>query len=39
MVPTGVVELSAIDAPSGVTWDAPVAVPPDQTIGPCTFGN
>ncbi len=38
-VPTGLVELSAIDAASGLTWDAPVAVPPDQTIGPCTFGN
>jgi hypothetical protein len=38
-VPTGLVELSAVDAPSGLTWDAPVAVPPDQMIGPCKFGN
>ena len=38
-VPTGIVELSAVDAASGLTWDAPVAVPPAQTIGPCTFGN
>jgi hypothetical protein len=38
-VPTGLVEFSAIDATSGLTWDAPVAVPPAQTIGPCTFGN
>jgi hypothetical protein len=38
-VPTGLVESSAIDAPSGLTWDAPVAVPPAQMIGPCTFGD
>jgi hypothetical protein len=38
-VPTGLVEFSAIDATSGLTWDAPVAVPPAQMIGPCTFGN
>ena len=38
-VPTGLVEFSAVDAASGLTWDAPVAVPPAQTIGPCTFGN
>jgi hypothetical protein len=38
-VPTGLVELSATDATSGLTWDAPVAVSPTQTIGPCTFGN
>jgi hypothetical protein len=38
-VPTGLVELSAVDAASGLTWDAPVAVPPAQTVGPCTFGN
>jgi hypothetical protein len=38
-VPTGLVELSAVDATTGLTWDAPVAVPPAQTIGPCTFGN
>jgi len=38
-VPTGLVELSAVDAASGLTWDAPVAVPPAQMIGPCTFGN
>jgi hypothetical protein len=38
-VPTGLVELSASDATAGLTWDAPVAVPPKQTIGPCTFGD
>ncbi len=38
-VPTGLVELSAVDAPSGLTWDAPVAVPPEQVIGPCKFGD
>ena len=38
-VPTGVVEFSALDATSGLTWDAPVEVPPAQMIGPCTFGN
>ncbi|HSZ84031.1 MAG TPA: hypothetical protein VLA14_17225 [Polyangia bacterium] len=39
IVPTGLVEVSATDAASGLTWDAPVAVPPEQMIGPCTFGN
>jgi hypothetical protein len=39
VVPTGLVELSAVDASSGLTWNPPVAVPPAQTIGPCTFGN
>jgi hypothetical protein len=39
VVPTGLVESSATDAASGLTWDAPVAVPPAQMIGPCTFGN
>ena len=38
-VPTGIVELSATDASSSLTWNAAVAVPPAQTIGPCTFGN
>jgi hypothetical protein len=38
-VPTGLVELSAVDAASGLTWDAPVAVPPAQTIGACTWAN
>jgi hypothetical protein len=44
-VPTGLVELSAVDessavdAASGLTWDAPVAVPPAQMVGPCTYGN
>ena len=38
-VPTGLVELSAVDAAAGLAWDAPVAVPPEQVIGPCTFGN
>jgi hypothetical protein len=36
-VPTGVVEVSGTDTGSTVTWDAPVAVPPSQTIGPCTW--
>ena len=39
IVPTGVVEFSAVDATSGLTWDAPVTVPPAQTIGPCTWGD
>jgi hypothetical protein len=38
-VPTGIVEESAVDATSALTWDAPVAVPPDQMIGPCKFGD
>ena len=44
-VPTGVVEYSATDATTGadaatgLTWDAPVSVPPAQMIGPCTWGN
>ena len=38
-VPTGIVEVSAVDAASGLTWDAPVTVPPDQMIGPCKFGD
>ena len=38
-VPTGLVELSGVDATSSFMWDAPVAVPPAQTIGPCTYGN
>ncbi len=38
-VPTGLVEYSAVDGASGLTWDAPIAVPPDQNIGPCKFGN
>lgn len=38
-VPTGLVEFSAVDAASGLTWDAPVAVPPAQMVGPCTYGN
>jgi hypothetical protein len=38
-VPTGLVEFSAVDGAAGLTWDAPVAVPPAQTIGPCTWGN
>jgi hypothetical protein len=38
-VPTGIVEFSAVDAASGLTWDAPVAVPPAQMVGPCTYGN
>lgn len=38
-VPTGLVESSAVDAASGLTWDAPVTVPPAQMIGPCTFGS
>lgn len=38
-VPTGLVEMSAVDGASGLTWNAPVAVPPAQTIGPCTWGG
>ena len=39
-VPTGLVEFSAMDdATAGLVWDTPVAVPPEQTIGPCTFGK
>jgi hypothetical protein len=38
-VPTGLVEVSAVDAATGLTWDAPVAVPPDHMIGPCKFGD
>jgi len=38
-VPTGLVELSAVDAAAGLTWDAPAAVPPEQIIGPCKFGD
>ena len=38
-VPTGLVDLSATDAAAGLTWNAPVAVPPAQMIGPCKFGE
>ncbi len=38
-VPMGIVEVSAVDATTGLTWDAPVTVPPDQMIGPCKFGD
>ena len=38
-VPTGLVELSGVDATSSFMWDAPVAVPPAQMVGPCTYGN
>jgi uncharacterized membrane protein len=38
-VPTGLVELSATDAAAGLTWAAPVGVPPAQMIGPCKFGE
>jgi hypothetical protein len=37
--PTGLVELSALDGASGLAWGAPVANPPAQTIGPCTWGG
>jgi hypothetical protein len=36
---SGIIEVSAVDAASGLTWDAPVAVPPEQMIGPCTWGS
>ena len=39
VVPTGLVEQEATDTGSGVFWMAPVAVPPAQTIGPCTWGD
>ena len=38
-VPTGLVELSGVDANSSFMWDAPVAVPPAQMVGPCTYGS
>lgn len=38
-VATGIVELSAVDAATGLPWDAPVAVPPEQDIGPCKYGS
>jgi hypothetical protein len=38
-VPSGLVELSAVDAASGLTWNDPVMVPPAQMIGACTWGN
>jgi hypothetical protein len=38
-VPTGLVEYSAVDGAGGLTWDTPVAVPPEETIGPCTWGS
>jgi hypothetical protein len=38
-VPTGLVEISGTDTGSAVTWDAPVAVPPDQMVGPCSYGD
>ncbi|HEY1548055.1 MAG TPA: hypothetical protein VGG28_09545 [Kofleriaceae bacterium] len=39
VVPTGLVEQPGTDTGSGVFWMAPVAVPPAQTIGPCTWGD
>jgi hypothetical protein len=39
VVPTGVVEQSGVDTGGVVTWDAPAAVPPEVTIGPCTWGS
>jgi hypothetical protein len=38
-VPTGLVEVSAVDAAAGLTWDAPVGVPPEQMIGACKYGS
>ena len=38
-VATGLVEQSAVDATAGLTWDAPVAVPPAQSVGPCKYGE
>jgi hypothetical protein len=38
-VPTGLVELSGTDTGTAVTWDATVAVPPDQMVGPCKYGD
>lgn len=38
-VPTGLVEQSAVDATAGLSWDAPVAVPPAQSVGPCKYGE
>ena len=38
-VPTGLVEYSAVDVAAGLTWGAPVAVPPQQMVGPCKYGT
>lgn len=38
-IPTGLVEQSAVDAAAGLTWDAPVAVPPATSVGPCKYGG
>jgi len=38
-VPTGLVELSGVQSGSSFMWDAPVPVPPEQMIGPCTYGD
>jgi hypothetical protein len=38
-VPTGLVEQSGTDTGAAVTWEAPVAVPPDQTVGSCKYGD
>ncbi|HXJ23523.1 MAG TPA: hypothetical protein VMT03_25130 [Polyangia bacterium] len=38
-VPTGLVELTAVDTGDSATWNDPIAVPPAYTIGPCTWGN
>jgi hypothetical protein len=38
-VPTGLVELSGTDTGAAVTWESPAAVPPDQSVGPCKYGD
>ena len=38
-VPEGLIGMSAVDAAAGLTWQAPVTVPPKQMIGPCAFGG
>ncbi|HEX4450842.1 MAG TPA: hypothetical protein VH143_08240 [Kofleriaceae bacterium] len=36
---TLLVELSGTDTGAAVTWDSAVAVPPEQMVGPCTYGG
>ncbi len=38
-VPTGLVELSAVDGADALTWDAPAAVTSTQMVGSCTYAN
>ena len=38
-VPTGLVDLSASDMASGLTWNPSVPVPPAVSVGPCKYGG